>query len=158
MFFDNVDFSQSSNQSIVGRLANGLGLASDNIGTIHTSGTGVVILTEILMVGANECTNAGYASTASCPNFGDLVIEKRVVIGNSGLRTSAFGTPLSTLLASDGSLTAYNYYIAPSAVVTSTSVASSLNLTASQYSYAVESYFSAGSLSGFLEMARIPTR
>src|ERR1017187_8904082 len=60
MFFDGVDFSQTSNQNIVGRLAYGMGLASDNVGGINTSGNGTIILSQIIKVGANECTNGGY--------------------------------------------------------------------------------------------------
>jgi hypothetical protein len=150
MFFDGVDFSITANQNIVGRLSYGMGLASNSLGNINTSGNGVVILTQIIKVGAAECTNGGYATTASCPNFNALVIEKRIVIGNSGLRTSAFGTPLSSLVATDGSISAVNYCTAPSAVVTSTSPAVSLNLLAGQFSYVVESYFVNPALAGFL--------
>jgi len=150
MFFDGVDFSQTANQNIVGRLAYGMGLASDNVGDIDTNGNGTIILSQILKIGATECSNGGYATTASCPNYNQIVIEKRIVIGNSSLRTSSFGTPSSTLIATDGSLTAHNYCTDPSAVVPSTSAAPSLSLTAGQYSYVVESYFITPSLSGFL--------
>jgi TadE-like protein len=149
MFFDGVDFSQSANQNIVGRLAYGMGLASDAQGTINTSGNGVVILTEIINIGATECSNGGYATTAACPNYNHLVIEKRIVIGKSSLRTSAFGTPTATLLASDGSITAHDYCTDPSVVVPSTSTASSLNLTAGKYSFVVESLFITPALAGF---------
>jgi hypothetical protein len=150
MFFDGVDFSVAANQSIVGRLANGMGLASNSVGTINPSGNGVVILTQILKIGVTECANGGYPNTSTCPNFGALVIEKRIVIGNTGMRTSAFGTPSSTLIASDGSISAANYCTSSSVVVTSTSPASSLNLAAGQYSYIVESYFVNPALAGFL--------
>jgi hypothetical protein len=150
MFFDGVDFSQASNQKIVGRLAYGMGLASDAVGTINTSGNGDVILTEIILVGATECANGGYATTASCPNYNKLVIEKRVVIGNSSLRTSSFGTPTPALIAGDGSITPVNFCTDASTVVTSGSVASSLNLSAGQYSFIVESYFISPELAGFI--------
>jgi len=149
MFFDGVDFSTTANQHIVGRLAYGMGLASDASGTINTSGSGVVILTEIIKLGATECANGGYATTASCPNYNKLVIEKRIVVGNSTLRTSSFGTPVSGIIASDGTITAANYCSASSAVVTSTSSASSLNLTAGQYSFIAESFFNIPTLANF---------
>jgi hypothetical protein len=151
MFFDGVDFSVTSNQNIVGRLAYGMGLASDAVGTINTSGNGVVILTQVIEVGANECSMANLAAnTTACPNLGSLVIEKRIVIGNSSLRTSAFGTPTSTLLLSDGSITPANYCTNASVVVPTTSAAGSLSLSADQYSFIVEDYFVTPSLSGFL--------
>jgi hypothetical protein len=151
MFFDGVDFSVTSNQNIVGRLAYGMGLASDALGTITTSGNGIVILSQVIEVGATECTMAGLAAnTSACPNFGSLVIEKRIVIGNSGLRTSAFGTPTSTLLQSDGSILPSDYCTNASVVVPTTSAAASLSLAADQYSFIVEDYFVTPSLSGFI--------
>ena len=150
MFFDGVDFSQTTNQNIVGRLAYGMGLASDAQGDINTSGNGVVIVTQIIQVGASECNNGGYPNTGTCPNFNKLVIEERIVIGNSGLRASAFGTPTAALLASDGTITAHNYCTDASVVVPAASSASSLNLTAGHYSFVVESFFITPSLAGFL--------
>jgi hypothetical protein len=150
MFFDGVDFSQTPNQNIVGRLAYGMGLASDSVGTINTSGNGTIILTEIIKLGATECNNGGYATTASCPNYNQLVVEKRIVIGNSGLRTSAFGTPSAGLLAADGSITSHNYCTDASVLVPATSAAPSLNLAAGQYSFVAESYFVTPALTGFL--------
>jgi hypothetical protein len=149
MFFDGVDFSSSANKQIVGRLAYGMGLASDSAGTINTSGTGVVILTQIIKLGATECANGGYATTGACPNYNKLVIEKRVVIGNSTLKTSNFGTPASGLIATDGSITAANYCTDSSVIVTAGSTAYSLNLTAGQYSYITESFFTIPTLANF---------
>jgi hypothetical protein len=151
MFFDGVDFSQTTNQNIVGRLAYGMGLASDALGDINTSGNGVVILTQVIEVGANECTMANLAANSSaCPNLNSLVIEKRIVIGNSSLRTSAFGTPTAALIQSDGSITPANYCTNASVKVTVTSPATTLNLAVDQYSFIVESYFTTPSLTGFL--------
>jgi hypothetical protein len=150
MFFDGVDFSATSNQTIVGRLSNGMGLASDAVGDINTSGSGAVILTQVIEVGANECNMANLAANNSaCPNLGSLVIEKRIVIGNSGLRTSAFGTPTPSLLRADGSILPVDYCTNASVVVPTTSAAGNLNLPADQYSFIVESYFVTASLSAF---------
>jgi len=150
MFFDGVDLSQRVNQKVVGRLAYGMGMASDNQGTIDTNGNGVVILTQIIKVGAIECNNGGYSTTGTCPNYNQLVIEKRIVIGNATLRTSAFGTPTGSLLQSDGSILPHDFCTDPSVVVSGTSTASNLNLSAGQYSFVTESYFTTPSLSGFL--------
>jgi TadE-like protein len=152
MFFDGVDFSLTSNQAIVGRLATGTGLASDAIGTINTSGNGVVILTQVIQVGSNQCNLGGYPppNSGTCPNYGKLVIQKRIVIGNSTLRTSAFGTPTSSLLTGDGSIQPHDYCTDSSVVVPSTSPASSLSLAQDHYSFIVESYFNNPALSGFL--------
>jgi hypothetical protein len=150
MFFDGVDFSQTANQSIVGRLSNGMGLASDAVGDINTSGTGVVVLTQVIEVGANECNLANLAATtAACPNLGELVIEKRIVMGNSSLRASSFGTPTAALIQSDGSITPANYCTDSSVVVPAASAGTSLSLPADQYSFIVESYFVSSTLSAF---------
>lgn len=150
MFFDGVDFSLTSNQNIVGRLSNGMGLASDSVGDINATGNGVIVLTQVIEVGANECNLANLsANTSSCPNLGQLVIEKRIVIGNSSLRTSSFGSPTAALIQSDGSITPSNYCTNSSVVVPSTSAAATLSLAADQYSFIVESYFVTPALSRF---------
>ncbi|MCX6623574.1 MAG: hypothetical protein NTY38_21420 [Acidobacteria bacterium] len=149
MFMDQIDFTNASNQKLIGRLAYGMGMTSDSTGTINTSGNGVVILSTIMMIGSVECANAGYANTASCPNFNKLVITDRIVVGNSALRSSTFGTPSSSIITGDGSITMYNYCTNVSAVVTSSTYATRLNLQAGQFTYVSEAYFISPELAGF---------
>ena len=150
MFFDGVDFSVLANQKIVGRLGYGMGIAADGQGTINASGDGVVILTKIIKVGANECAIGGFNNVNQCPNYNQLVIEKRVVIGNSSLRTSSFGAPINSLLQPDGSILPASYCTQSSVLVPASSAPTNLNLLGGQYTYGVESFFRAPALTGFL--------
>jgi len=140
MFFDGVDFSVTGNQQVIGRLGLGMGLASDSLGTIDTNGNGVVILTQMLMVGDAECTAGGYPSGTTCPNRNQLVIEKRIVIGNTARRSSSFGSP-SVPIQADGSILPSDYCTDASAVVTAGAPPNNLGLASGQYTYGVESYF-----------------
>ena len=151
MFFDGVDFSISGNQKVIGRLGAGVGLALDSTGTINTSGNGVVILTQMIVVGGGECAAAGYTSPySSCPNYHQLVIEKRVVIGNPALRASSFGAPLTTLLQADGTVRPADFCSDASVLVPTGAPPQSLGLADGQYTYGVESYFLMPEFSRFL--------
>lgn len=101
MFMRYVDFSTSSNKSLIVRIARGMGMT-------ETGGNGTVILTQILRIGAAQCVPP-YPNTAACPNFNRNVITRRVIIGNAALTTSTFGTPAAGIIASDGTISATNY-------------------------------------------------
>jgi Flp pilus assembly protein TadG len=148
MFFTGVDFSDANNQKLVGRLASGMGLASNSSGTINPSGNGVVILTRVVKVGATECILGGY-SNGVCPNKDQLVVTRRLVIGNSSLITSRFGSPNAALIGAGGNIVATDYADEASVVVPSTTPAGSLGLAAGQYTYVGESFFQAPQWSGF---------
>lgn len=146
MFFDGIDFSVVGNQNVVGRLGSGMGwtLASPdaNGSTIDANGNGVVIFTKILMVGDNECTAGGHPrATTTCPNFGQLVIEQRIAIGNVTLRASNFGSPTQSLLQNDGSIQPQDYVTDSSVLVPTGTPPNNLNLAAGQFTYGVEAYF-----------------
>jgi hypothetical protein len=99
MYSRGVDFSDSANQSLIERLAQGL--------NIHvTGGSGVVILSTITFIGEAQCTAAGL-STQACTNLNFPVFTNRIVIGNSAARASAFGTPNSSLIAADGDVSSF---------------------------------------------------
>lgn len=145
MFFDGVDFSVVGNQNVVARLGSGMGwtLSSPNPttgSTLDPNGNGVVILSQIIMVGANECNAAGYPNTTTCPNFRDLVIERRIVMGNSALMPSNFGTP-TAVAEPDGTYPPNIYCSDASLVVASGSAPTNLNLAPGQFTYGVEAYF-----------------
>lgn len=110
MFMRYVDFSQSSNKALIVRIARGMGMT-------ETGGNGTVILTQILRIGAGQCVPP-YANTASCPNFNRHVITRRVIIGNATLTTSTFGTPATSIVAADGTISAANYLADASARAT----------------------------------------
>ena len=151
LYYQGVDLSTSANQKIVGRLAYGMGLASDANGTINTSGRGVVIVSKLLKIGTAECANGGFSGglIGACTNNGLLVVVRRIVIGNASLRTSAFGSPGSGIILSDGTINASDYCTSNTVLVPGGATAQSLGLTAGQYTFATEAFFTTPELSGF---------
>lgn len=149
LYMDQINFSDPANQRLIGRLAAGMGMTTDASGTINPNGHGVVILSQIMKIGEVECTSAGYASTAACPNYNQVVLTQRVVVGNSALRSSDYGNPAPAILGNEGKISEYNYCTNASAVVPGSSHASKLNLQPGQYSYVSEAYFISPELSGF---------
>lgn len=88
MYSQGVDFTQTSYQTELFKIAQGLNITS-------TGGSGVIILSTISYVDSSECTAAygsGYSSS-QCSNLDTTVFTRQVVIGNSSLKASAFGTP-----------------------------------------------------------------
>lgn len=111
-----LDLSETQNQRIVVRAANGLGMASDAQFDPSPTGSAVVILSKVVLVGPNECSQ-GVVPTPSgappwnsgnCPNYNQYVFEYRVVIGNGTRWSSTLGTPPSTIVASNGTISAVN--------------------------------------------------
>jgi Flp pilus assembly protein TadG len=80
------DFSTLAYQNLAVSLVQGMG------GMTVNSGQGVLILSQIKEVYLADCTAAGLTA-AQCTNQGQRVFANRIVIGNSALRTSNFGTP-----------------------------------------------------------------
>jgi hypothetical protein len=128
MYARSVDFSDSANQNLIVRLAQGLNITA-------TGGSGVVILSTIEFIGQAQCTAAGLSSSG-CTNLNQPVITQRIVIGNSGAHASAFGSPTANLIGSDGNVA--NYMTDTSAVAQGFS--SVLTLTAGQIAYVSEVY------------------
>jgi len=95
MYAKGVDFSQEGNQAILGTIGNSMGL-----NTVADTGTAIVILTALTYVDSNTCIAAGAATNGvpngTCVNLGKWVFAQRLTIGNSSLRTSNFGSPLTT--------------------------------------------------------------
>jgi Flp pilus assembly protein TadG len=133
MFAYNVNFSQTSSQNALVDIAQGLNMTT-------TGGNGVVILSQVTSVNDNDCVSAGYAS-GSCPNApksGQTVFVRRLVIGNTQLHSSGFGTPSSAILDSDGNISNVNYLHDPSAVANNFS--SVIPLSSGQFAYMSEMY------------------
>jgi hypothetical protein len=103
MYVRGIDFSLESNQDLLVRLAQGMGLAK-------TGGKGVMIFSKVTWITQAECTAAGLS-----PCNGDRhVITQRIVVGDPSLRTSALGSPDSA----DASGLIVDYMQNPSAIVT----------------------------------------
>jgi len=94
MYARGVDFTVATNQQILANVGSGLGLNT-------TSGTGnaVVILSKINYVDKGVCASASMVDAlgnpSGCTNYRKWVFSQRLILGNSGLRSSNFGTPSS---------------------------------------------------------------
>jgi hypothetical protein len=107
MYAFGTDFSQPANQNLLVSLASGLNMTA-------TGGNGVVVLSTITYADATACQAAGLQN--NCPNQGQAVFTRRIVIGNQGLHPSAFGTPVSNIMDNGGNISNTNYLTDTSAV------------------------------------------
>ena len=100
-----LDLSQTQNQRIIVKAAQGLGMNSDAQYDPSTTGNGVVILSKVVLVGANECSlgivpapsGAPPWNAGNCPNFNNYVFAYRIVIGNGTRWSSVLGNPGATV-------------------------------------------------------------
>jgi len=99
-----IDMSQSDNQSLVVKTAQGLGMNVSGTNNPDSNGLGVVILTTVHKVSGNDCLAEGQKADSTCPNYEQYVITRRIAIGNTAKLTSVTGSPSDTL-ASNGTLT-----------------------------------------------------
>ncbi len=93
MYALGVDFSLSGSQDMLGKL-------SSDLGSLTSSGDGLVVFSTLEYVGRYVCQSAGYADTStppnpttSCRNYGHFVFTHRWMVGNTSLRTSNIGAP-----------------------------------------------------------------
>jgi hypothetical protein len=150
MYAQGVDFSQSVNQNIAVTLVQGLG------GMTVNGGNGVIILSQIIQIYPADCSASGY-TTAQCSNLGHTVYLNRIVIGNSALRPSNYGTPNAAYITAGGNLGSPNYLTKADAQASNFTNVLSPNLTPiggatpyladGQVAYVVEGYFASPWLS-----------
>jgi hypothetical protein len=142
-----LDLSLTQNQRIIVRAAQGLGMNSDAQDDPSPTGTGVVILSKVVMVGPNECS-VGITPTPSgappwnagnCPNYGSYVFAYRVVIGNGTRWSSAFGSPGGTV-QSNGTITAADIASNTSDVASTFSSVTGMTLSQSTFALVSEMY------------------
>ncbi len=96
MYAKGVDFSQPGNQTILVDLGSNLGLSST-----AGQGTAVVILSSLIYVDKNQCAAVGAVDgsgnpTSACTNYTKWVFTQRLEIGNTSVRSSNYGSPLTT--------------------------------------------------------------
>jgi len=108
-----LDLSQTQNQRIIVQAAAGLAMASNAQNDPNPSGSAVVILSKVVMVGPTECSvgiipapsGAPPWNAGNCVNYGSYVFAYRVVIGNGTRWSSMIGSP-GGQVQSDGTITA----------------------------------------------------
>jgi hypothetical protein len=94
-----IDLSTSQNQQLLLRTAPALGINTPGVWTANSSGSGVVILSKVMLVGPLECSvgvSPFDGTTKTCPNLGSYVITYRINIGNTSEGSSFIGNPSST--------------------------------------------------------------
>ena len=128
MYALGADFSLTGTQAIASTLSRDFNLTG--------TGRAVLLFSTIFRVQQTDCTAAGLVT---CPNLNLPVFTQRIAIGNTALRTSAFGTPAATYIGSDGDITSVNYCQQTSLVAAGFD--SVLLLASGQSSTVVEGYF-----------------
>lgn len=134
MYSEGIDFTVSSNVTQLLKIAQGLNITA-------TGGNGVIIMSTITLLDSTQCAAGGYSS--GCSNVNKTVFLRQVVVGNSTLYKSAFGTPTVDSSNSDN---VTNYYTDPTAVATGFSP-NVMTMSAGQYVYIAEVYFTTPELS-----------
>ena len=77
--------------------------------------------------------------TATCPNNGQNVVVKRMVVGNPAVYTTTFGNPTSAIIGSQGMISSANYLT--NASVRAPAFSAVMTLNAGEYAYVAEAYF-----------------
>lgn len=152
MYAYGVDFSQTGNTNLLLRLANGLNITA-------AGGNGVIIFSTITYIAASDCTAGGLtANSSQCPNLNYMVITKRLVIGNSALKASAFGTPKAGDADSSGSIPSSKFLT--DTTTRATGFSNLITIASGQYAYVSEAYFSSPDYdwSGFLTGTGVAAR
>src|ERR1039458_6838266 len=91
MYALGADFSLTGTQAIASTLSRDFNLTG--------TGRAVLLFSTIFRVQQTDCTAAGLQT---CPNLNLPVFTQRIAIGNTALRTSAFGTPAATYIGRGG--------------------------------------------------------
>jgi hypothetical protein len=145
MFAYGIDFSQSGNQYLLAGTAPSL-----NIDPTGAAGTGVAIFSTVQYVTAAQCSAGGYSNT--CPNNGQLVFIRQIIVGNAAIHVSAYGTPTtdSTGTVAAGSPLSNGYLNQASALVHGfPNITLSAGTSGQQYAYICEIYARSPGLTWF---------
>lgn len=150
-----LDLSQTQNQRIIVAAASGLGMNSDSADDPSSTGSAVVILSQVILVGPQQCdvgvvpnprgvpttTGPDYGwNSSNCPNFGQYVFAYRVVIGNGTRWTSTLGTPPSGDVGTNGTISAANIAQDTSNRASNMGTNGVMSLTAGNYALISEMY------------------
>lgn len=152
-----LDLSQTQNQRLIVRAANGLGMASDSSYDPSSTGKAVVILSKVVMVGPAECSlgvvpapnNAPPWNSSNCPNYGQYAFEYRVGIGNTSRWSSRLGSPPSNIVLSNGTISAVNIATNGNDLASNFGSGGLMTLSASTFALVSEMYADVSSLNLF---------
>ena len=98
MYARGVDFTQVGNKQILASLGSAVGMSTSTGAGV---GTALVILSKVKYMDRAACVAYGLPTDAGgnpigCTNLGHWVFEERILVGNTSIRTSNFGSPLSS--------------------------------------------------------------
>jgi Flp pilus assembly protein TadG len=103
MYARGLDFSTTQNKNIAVNLAQGMG------GMTTNGGNGVLVFSQVRKIYMADCTAANLTA-AQCTNLGQRVFSNRLIVGNSTLRASNFGTPSgSCVVTVNGNISTIDY-------------------------------------------------
>jgi Flp pilus assembly protein TadG len=96
MYARQLDFTQTANQTLIAGLGGGVGLS-----TTPDSSNAVLILSTVNYVDSAICQSDNKWNTTTnqpngCTNYQQWVFSQRIVIGNSNIWSSNFGSPVTT--------------------------------------------------------------
>jgi hypothetical protein len=127
MYARGVDFGQPGNKTIMLSLGSTLGLT-----TSASTSNAVVILSNLLYIDKSACAAVGAVDASGnpsgCTNYQKWVFTQRVIVGNSSLRASNYGSPLTsgpngvTVDSTTGKISANDYTLKSGAVATFSSI------------------------------------
>lgn len=102
MYARQLNFALPGNQTILANLGSSVGLSATS-GVSGSAGTGsaVAVFTTVTYVDDPACVLGGYTSdgthhNSSCKNYGNWVFKQRIVVGNSNMKTSDYGSPITS--------------------------------------------------------------
>jgi hypothetical protein len=146
-----------ANQQILVREASGLGMNVPGSYAPSATGSAAIFLSKIILVGANECATgvtpippgAPPWNTSNCPNYNSYVFEYYIAIGNNTRWASAFGTPPSSVVRDDGTITAANIAKDTALQVPAATMTPVITLAQSQYALIAETFADISSIAVF---------
>jgi hypothetical protein len=152
-----LDLSETQNQRIIVRAANGLGMASDASYDPSSTGSAAVILSKVVMVGPNECSlgvipaphSAPPWTSSNCPNYGQYVFAYRVAFGNTSRWSSTIGSPPTGVVASNGTISAVTIATNTADVASNFGTGGVMTLSASTFALVSEMWADVSSLNIF---------
>jgi hypothetical protein len=129
MYALGADFSLPGTQALASTLSREYNFSS--------TGKAVLLFSRIMKVQQIDCDAAGLHT---CPNLSLPVFTQRIMMGNSSLRSSHFGTPPPAYVGTSGTISAVNYCQESSLIANGFN--SVLALSPGQSTTMVEGYFS----------------
>ena len=126
MYAYGIDFTLPTYQTLLASLAQGY--------TLTSSGNAVVVLSTVTYISSTDCQAGGYPPT--CANVNQMVITRQIVVGNSSIHGSSFGTPPAGDMGTDGNVTAAGYLNDP--LCQASNFSNVIPLTDGQYAYVSE--------------------